>query len=274
MQIDEMTDMNMQPAASMLPPATGSSNINVGMSERLLSVLGGAAAAFYGMKNITAPSGLAMALTGTYLLVRGASGYCPLNELLNRNTANKRTSAMEVKATLRINRPRAEVYAFWRNFENLPRFMKHLEEVREHDLLGHRSTWKAVVPGKLGTVTWDAEITEDIAGESLVWSSLPGSTIDNAGEVRFKDIADQSGTEINVCMTYRLPAGDIGGVAGKLFNPLVEKMMLDDLHSLKNILETRETTAPMNVAKPKKGRKSKSSGNNHDQEQSFEPRVF
>jgi uncharacterized membrane protein len=210
MQTDEMNMTIEQPAASMLPPATGSSHINVGLTERLISVFAGAAASVYGFRSITSPGGLLSALGGTYLLVRGISGYCPTNEYFGRNTNVKKASAMEVKEVFIINKPRAEVYAYWRNFENLPRFMRHLEEVKEHDMLGHRTTWKAVVPGGLGTVTWDAEITEDIAGESLVWASLPGSVIDNAGEVLFKDSADNSGTEVHACITYRLPAGDLG----------------------------------------------------------------
>jgi hypothetical protein len=120
--------------------------------------------------------------------------------------------------------------------------MKHLEEVKEEDSVN--SSWKAQIPGGLGTVSWKATIIEDRPQELLRWASQPGSTIDNAGEVRFKDSASGNGTDIVVNMTYRLPAGDVGSLAGKLFNPVVEKMMKDDLRRFKTILETAENALP------------------------------
>jgi len=257
MQTDEMKMTSEQPAASMLPPATGSSYMNVGLTERLVSVFVGAAASVYGFRNIRSAGGLLSALGGTFLVARGVSGYCPVNQYTGRNTAHKRASTMEVKEVFIVNKPRAEVYAYWRNFENLPRFMRHLEQVKEHDMLGHRTTWTAVVPGGLGTVSWDAEITEDIAGESLVWSSLPGSTIDNAGEVRFKDAADNAGTEVHACISYRLPAGALGSIAGKLFNPLVKTMIRQDLLRFKTLLESGDMATAK--APVKQGRKKKQS---------------
>src|SRR5690606_15644129 len=84
-------------------------------------------------------------------------------------------------------------------------------------------------------ISWEAEIVEDHQNEFISWRSLPGSTVDNAGQVRFREIP--GGTEIKVQMTYRLPAGDVGGVAAKLFSPMAEKMMRDDIRDLKNVLE-------------------------------------
>lgn len=222
--------------SSMLPPATGSSNINVGPAERVASVLLGSAAAIYGLRHINSLGGVALAVAGGLLINRGASGYCMVNHALGRNSANKRTSAMEVSETLTINKPRAEVYAFWRRLENLPQFMTHLKNVSETDLT--QSTWEARLPGGIGSVTWEAEVLEDRPGELITWSSLPGSTVDNAGEIRFQDAADGSGTQINARISYRLPAGDVGALAAKLFNPAVETMMKGDLRRFKDILET------------------------------------
>jgi uncharacterized membrane protein len=192
-----------------------------------------------------------MLLTGGYLLTRGLSGYCAVNNALGRSSVRKQGSPVEVKTTVSVNKPRSEVYAFWRNLENLPRFMKHLEAVEE--LTDTRSKWTAKGPAGVGSVSWEAEIVEDKDGEFISWRSLPGSTVDNAGQVRFKE-GPGNQTEINVRMTYRLPAGDVGGVAAKIFSPLAEKMMKDDIRDLKSVMETGETVSG-NPPKKKKGKR-------------------
>lgn len=222
----------------MLAPATGSSTINVGNEERILSAIAGAALASYGLRHLFTMRGLLSAAAGGLLLSRGITGYCMVNNALGRNSAVRKTSAMEANATFVINKPRHQVYAFWRQLENLPRFMKHLETV--HVLDSFRSTWTAKVPGNLGTVSWEAAITEDREGEFLSWSSLPGSTVDNAGSIEFRDSPNGQDTEIQVKMTYRLPGGDIGTLAGKLFNPAVESMIMEDVRRFKSIMETGE----------------------------------
>jgi uncharacterized membrane protein len=228
-------------AVSALPPATGSSNINLTPSERIVSTFGGAALAVMGLRNIGSIPGIATLLSGGYLLVRGLSGYCPITNRLNR-PSTKQASAMEATGTFIINKPRSDVYAFWRKLENLPKFMQHLDEVKELD--DAHSKWTAKLPGGVGHVSWDAQIVEDISGELISWSSLPGSTVDNAGEVRFKDAPGNKGTEIRTTITYRLPGGDLGSVAGKLFNPAVENMMREDLRSFQKLMDAGATPSP------------------------------
>jgi uncharacterized membrane protein len=228
--------------ASALPPATGSSQLNVGTGERIASVIGGTALAVYAIRNFGKPSGKILGLAGLILLKRGVTGYCEVNNALGRNTAHKKASAIEVKATYTINKPREEVYAYWRNFENLPAFMKHLENVVVKD--EKTSTWTAKVPGGVGTVTWDAVIQEEEMNRLICWTSLPGSTIDNAGEIRFVDAPGNNGTEIHAEISYRLPAGDAGSVAGKLINPFVERMVKEDLRRFKSLMETGEIPTP------------------------------
>lgn len=250
MQTDAIQIETAENASSMLPPATGSSHINLGPTERIISVFAGAAAAVFGLRHISSKGGVALALGGGYLLTRGLSGYCALNNLIDKNTVNKKSSAMEVSGTFIINKSRPEVYAYWRRLENLPRFMEHLEDVKETGDL--TSTWKAKIPGGLGTVTWEAQITEDKAGELLSWASLPGSTVDNAGEVRFKDAPGDWGTEITVNITYRLPAGDIGSIAAKLFNPAIENMMKEDIRRFKSVIETNDVASDGLTSQPEK----------------------
>jgi uncharacterized membrane protein len=237
--------MNPDAEVSAIPPATGSSNLNVGTTERIVSTVGGAALAIMGLRDLRSPAGISMLLTGGFLLVRGVSGYCVVNNAIGRNTAHKHGSPVEVKTTVSLNKPREEVYSFWRKLENLPRFMKHLEKVEEMDQ--RKSHWTAKGPAGVGTVSWEAEIIEDLPNEFIAWQSLPGSTVDNADQVRFAD--SPTGTDIKVQMTYRLPAGDVGGVAAKLFSPMAEKMMKDDIRSLKHVME--------NGGAPGKGNKRK-----------------
>lgn len=234
--------MNPDAEVSAIPPATGSSNLNVGSTERIVSTVGGAALTIMALRDLRSPSGVSMLFAGGFLLVRGISGYCAVNNAIGRNTAHKHGSPVEVKTTVSLNKPRTEVYGFWRKLENLPRFMKHLEKVEEIDQ--KRSRWTAKGPAGVGSVSWEAEIVEDYPNEFIAWQSLPGSTVDNAGQVRFAD--SPNGTDIKVQMTYRLPAGDVGGVAAKLFSPMAEKMMKDDIRSLKHVMETGEAPGRKN----------------------------
>ena len=157
-----------------------------------------------------------------------------INNAIGRNSALKKSKAIEASVSYTINRPREEVYAFWRNFENLPSFMEHLEKVEVED--NKRSWWTAKLPGGVGSVSWEAVMQDEDTNNRISWNSLPGSTIDNAGEVRFTD-SGIGATTVQARISYRLPGGDLGSVAGKLFNPLVEKMVQDDLERLKSHLE-------------------------------------
>jgi uncharacterized membrane protein len=241
MQSEKILSNSKESESSMLAPATGSSKINVGTEERIVSALVGGVLTSYGLRHITSLGGLLLTTAGGLLLSRGFTGYCMVNNAIGRNSVNRRTSAMEAKASFIINKPRYEVYAFWRQLANLPLFMKHLESVKVED--SFRSVWTAKVPGNLGTVSWEAAITEDREGEYLSWSSLPGSTIDNAGFIEFKDTASIGETEINIQMTYRLPGGDLGTLAGKLFNPIFEGVIKEDIKRFKSIMETGESPA-------------------------------
>lgn len=232
MQIDQSPRID---SSSALPPATGSSNINLSTTERLASGFGGLSLILTGAPRAKSVGGVALIAGGAYLIVRGFSGYCALRNRLQKSASMRTAKGMEASAHFIVNRPRADVYSFWRSLENLPEFMKHLQRVDE--ISDRHSSWTAKLPGGIGTVSWEAEITKDIPGQSIMWSSLPGSKIDNAGQVVFED-SPTGGTEVTVRISYRLPAGDLGAFAAKLFNPSVEKMMRSDLRDLKRILES------------------------------------
>lgn len=238
MESDEMNTNTSSEFASALPPATGSSNINVGDKERILSVFAGTVLSVIAMRNLKKSYGKYLALAGLALVKRGVTGFCEVNNVLHRDTARKKASAIEVKSNFTINRPRLEVYDFWRNLENLPKFMKHIKDVKVVD--ERRSHWTAKLPGGVGSVSWDAMLEVDNPNSLISWSSLPGSTIDNAGEVKFSNSNQVGQTEVQAKISYRLPAGDAGSIAAKLFNPIVEKMIRDDLRSFKSFMETGE----------------------------------
>jgi uncharacterized membrane protein len=233
-QQQESTTLNE--TVSLVPPATGSSQINLSTAERVVSTLGGAALTLIGIRKLNSISGISLLLGGGFLLSRGISGYCAVTNFMQRTSGTKNASAMEVECSVSIESPRSTVYAFWRKLENLPQFMKHLDSVSEID--DRKSRWTAKLPGNVGRVSWEAEITEDISGELISWNSLPGSSVDNAGTVRFKDSGNGQGTELQVRISYRLPGGDIGSIAAKLFSPAVEKMMIDDVKSFKQLMES------------------------------------
>jgi uncharacterized membrane protein len=144
---------------------------------------------------------------------------------------------IEVRQTVTIARPPSEVYGFWRNLENLPRFMAHLDSVRVLD--DRRSAWKA--KGPIGSqYEWQAEITEDRPGERIAWRSLPPSDAFNSGVVKFMPAPRDQGTEVHVELQYAPPAGSLGAAIAKLFGREPGQQVMSDLRRLKQVLEVGE----------------------------------
>jgi uncharacterized membrane protein len=153
------------------------------------------------------------------------------------NTAVTQAGPGHVAQSVTIRQPVEMVYAFWRNFENLPRFMDHLESVR---VTGDRqSHWVAKAPAGQ-TVEWDAEMVEDRRDELIAWRSLPGSSVPNSGQVRFEQAAGGRGTEVHVELRYDPPGGKLGALVAKLFGEEPAQQVAGDLRRLKQVLETGE----------------------------------
>ena len=151
--------------------------------------------------------------------------------------SNGNKQGIHAKGTCVVNLPPEEVYSFWRNFQNLPRFMRHLEAV--HDLGEGRSHWKAKGPAGM-EVEWDATIVADIPGEVITWRSLEGSDVDHAGAVRFMRAPGNRGTIVKVNMEYNPLGGVVGATIAKLFGEEPEQQMDDDLRRFKQVLEVGE----------------------------------
>ena len=143
---------------------------------------------------------------------------------------------VRVEQVTTINKPVHEVYQFWRNFENLPRFMRHLESVEE--LGNRRSHWRA--KGPAGSVEWDAEMLQDREDEWIAWQSVEGSGVQNSGSVRFQPAPGARGTEVRVQLQYIPPAGTIGRTIAWLFGEEPEQQIHEDLHRFKQLMETGE----------------------------------
>jgi uncharacterized membrane protein len=144
---------------------------------------------------------------------------------------------IRVKSAITVGRPVSEVYGFWRNFENLPRFMSHLESVDVVDET--RSHWTALGPAGV-RVEWEAETVEDRPNELISWRSLPGAQVETAGYVLFRPAPGNRGTEIVVEMRYDPPGGVLGASIAKLFGESGQEVVNRDLQAFKNVLEVGE----------------------------------
>lgn len=225
------------------------SSVNVGQTERWVSALGGGALALYGVTRGSL-GGIALALVGAALVQRGYSGHCNLYEAIGYNTgggASLRNSenvsvpaerGTKVEKSVTINRPASELYSFWRNFENLPQFMNHLESVRS--IGGERTHWVAKAPAGT-TVEWDAEVYNEKQNELIAWRTLEGSQVSSAGSVRF-EAAPNGGTEVRVSLKYDPPGGKLGALVARLFGENPERQIEEDLGRFKELMESMGST--------------------------------
>ncbi|MDQ2998325.1 MAG: SRPBCC family protein [Chloroflexota bacterium] len=224
--------------------ASSVGDINVGYNERMVGAIGGPLLAVYGLTRRT-PGGIALAAAGGLLLYRSLTGHCPIYQAAGITTARSASEPLHAEKSVTINRPAEDLYRFWHDFANLPRFMKHLESV---NLSGdRRSHW--VVNGPANThVEWDAEITEDRPNELIAWRSLAGAEVDNSGTVRFEPATGGRGTVVRVAIDYRPPAGALGVAVAKLFGEAPQQQIEGDLRRFKNIMEADEI--PTTVGQP------------------------
>ena len=195
---------------------------------RLLSGVGGSLMTLYGMRR----RGLAKPLlstAGLALATRSVTNLDP-RSLLGVGLGE---NAIKVQKAININAPIDEVYQFWRNFENFPRFMNHVKEVVQHNNL---SNWKVAGPAG-SSFEFKSHVTQDIPNEIISWETLPDSQVHHAGFVRFDDIWDGTSTRVTVQMNYVPPAGAIGHAVAQLFGVDPRQAMHEDLVRLKSLLE-------------------------------------
>ncbi len=149
-------------------------------------------------------------------------------------SARERRRTVDIQKTLFVEAPVDRVYEFWSNYENFPRFMSNVREVR--DLGGGRSHWVVNGPGGLA-IEWDAVLTEQIPAETLAWRSRPGSMLENAGVVRFRP--EGAGTRVELRLCYNPPAGGAGQAVAELLGADPRAKLNEDLGRLKALLEAK-----------------------------------
>lgn len=211
--------------------------VNLCLSERIASFSAGSFILFKSLRSIqTHPkSSLSLGISGAYLLYRGLTGKCTLYEQLDR--VNEQLSPIIIETSLEVDKPRDEVYAFWRNLENMPLFMQHLESVTELD--SKRSSWELKVPGNMFSLSWEANIIKEDKNKFLSWHSMDNAMIENAGSIGFRDLPGKKGTLVNVFISYRPPASAIGSGIAQLFNPVFKRMIEQDVIKFKTYIENR-----------------------------------
>jgi len=142
---------------------------------------------------------------------------------------------VKVEKTITIKRPVSEVYAFWNQLENLPKFLRHVQSVRVRDDL--HSHWAVKTVGEK-ILEWDSEIIERRQNEMISWRSIPGADVDNAGSVWFTPTRGSVGTVVRVSLKYAPAAGKAGLITAKLLGRDADSEIEEDLHRLKSLLET------------------------------------
>jgi uncharacterized membrane protein len=151
-----------------------------------------------------------------------------------RGSASTRQESATVEESVIINRPPHQIYDFWRDFTNLPRFMDNIESVTRINEV--RSHWKIKAPA--GTsVEFNSLVTEDIPGRLIAWKSEEGATVPNRGRVEFIETSDGNGTNVRATISYDPPAGAVGRVVAKLFQREPGVQARQDLDRLKQLLE-------------------------------------
>jgi uncharacterized membrane protein len=216
---------------------------NVAGRERWVSTLAGAAIAASLLKRRRSIGEIALGLLGAQLVYRGLTGRCALYRLLGLSTAHKRQGwattvpfgeGTRIVRSIWIDREPADLYRFWRNLENLPHFLSHVESVEVLD--DQRSRW-TVDAGVYGSVEWTAEIHNEIENERIAWRSLPGADVDHAGTVRFERGPDGRGTDLVVEMEFRPPLGKTGSAVAAVLGADPERKIEQDLERLKTLME-------------------------------------
>ncbi len=157
--------------------------------------------------------------------------------LYNGLRTRSRSNGVHIQTAFTINRSPGELFREWRTLENLPKYMKHLESVRQLD--NRRSEWSARGPfGR--TFTWQAEIVDEADGRFIVWRSLAGSPIETSGSVEFREAPGGRGTELIVAMHYSAIGKHIGETMADLLGAVPQRVLLEEVRGFKQLMEAGE----------------------------------
>lgn len=204
-------------------------------TERWGTLISGGALVLLGLKQGSL-RGAITALAGGGMIYRGVTAQNSLTDDI-QNTLGMNDSIRVEKTVTISNKSPAELYQFWRNFENLPHFMKHLKHVTViNENLSH---WIATAPMG-GSVEWDAQIINDQENRLIAWASVENADVDNSGFVRFQPAPGNRGTEVKVVVEYNPPGGAVTATLAKFFGEEPKQQIGDDLRRFKMLMETGE----------------------------------
>jgi uncharacterized membrane protein len=200
---------------------------------RLLTAVGGGILATYGFAR-RGIVGSAVSLVGMGMAARGVANL-DLKRFFGLGEAR---DAISIQKAININTPLEELYQFWLNFENFPKCMAHIKEVKN---IGEgRSHWK--VRGPAGAeMEWEARVVRQVPNQEISWESDEGSQVKNTGVVKFRRNPD-GGTRVTIHWNYTPPAGMIGHTVASLMGSNPKQAMDEDLARLKTLFETGKTT--------------------------------
>jgi uncharacterized membrane protein len=205
-------------------------------SERMVSAAAGGVLLWYGLTSHSVTRWL-LTLSGAGLLYQGATGQSLLAQVPVIQDLRPVQSDLRIKKSLTVNRPVEAVYSFWRNLENLPRFMEHVRSVEQLDDV--RSHWVVALARGM-EFEWDAQILVDRPNEMIAWETLPGAVIYNRGSVKFVQAPGRRGTEVHVSLEYSPPGMIAGRIAASMLNFIPAQRIKEEIRNFKHILEAGE----------------------------------
>jgi uncharacterized membrane protein len=224
---------------------THATTVNVGNAGRWASIVAGSAVAALGIARLLrhrSVGGAGALILGSWLVQRGVTGFCRLCEVLGIGRANGSGTVtgnlgVKIDRSITVAAPVERVFRLWRNLENLPRFMPHLERVTATD--DRRSRWEVRTPAG-GTVAWDAEIINERPNELIAWRSIGNPSVTSAGSVRFEPTPDGRGTRLDVSLQYDPPGGTVGHSVASLLGGDAGHRIEEDLEQFKRRVESGE----------------------------------
>jgi uncharacterized membrane protein len=208
--------------------------------ERALSIVSGGFLVGYAALKKSKFS-IPLALIGAVGLYRGFTGHCPAYRILDINRAqdpkDQIVQGITLRESVQVDQPVEQVYRYWRDMENLPRFIQHLESVQPLDAT--RSRWTAKAGEQVGPITWEAEILFERQNQLIVWRSLPGSSVESQVVVEFTPDQENKSTELVLQLIYAPPQGEpAAGLAAyqQMFQSSPEAEIQQDLERFKEFI--------------------------------------
>ena len=199
-------------------------------ATRMTAAIGGVALTASGLRRRNVPGWMLMA-AGAGLIARAATNL----EARRLVGIGARRRAVDVQKTITIDAPIENVYRFWAAYENFPRFMSRVLEVRASTRQG-QSHWTVAGPSGM-PIEFDAEVTQAVPNRIFAWRTIEGSFVEHSGLVHFDTTADGR-TRIHIRMSYNPPAGWLGHGIAKTFGVDPKSSLDADLARMKTLIET------------------------------------